>query len=95
LRLKRFRSSVRKSEPPSGTPHPDDADLENDTLIYANARAEESPIKQNGGGATEERSALEKIEEIDVGRSEWQRRMRTSLSLHPPRGSSKPGSRTD
>jgi serine/threonine protein kinase len=39
-------------------------------------------------------AALEKVEEIDLGRSEWQRRMRTRLSLHPSRGS-KPGSRTD
>jgi len=40
-------------------------------------------------------AALENIEEIDVGRSEWQRRMRTRLSLHPSRGSSKPGSRAN
>jgi len=41
-------------------------------------------------------AALEKIEEIDVGSSEWQRRMRTRLSLHPSRsGSSKPSSRVD
>ena len=39
--------------------------------------------------------ALEKIEEIDVGSSEWQRRMRTRLSLHTPRSSSKPSSRAD
>jgi serine/threonine protein kinase len=39
-------------------------------------------------------AALEKVEEIDIGRSEWQRRMRTRVSLHPSRGS-KPGSRTD
>ena len=39
-------------------------------------------------------SALEKVEEIDIGRSEWQRRMRTRLSLHPSR-SSKPSSRAD
>ena len=38
-------------------------------------------------------TALEKIEEIDVGSSEWQRRMRTRLSLHPSRSSgSKPSS---
>jgi hypothetical protein len=38
-------------------------------------------------------AALEKVEEIDIGRSEWQRRMRTRLSLHPSRGSkpSQPG----
>jgi hypothetical protein len=40
-------------------------------------------------------TALDKIEEIDVGRSEWQRRMRTRLSLHTPRSSSKPSSRAD
>ena len=41
-------------------------------------------------------AALEKIEEIDVGSSEWQRRMRTRLSLHPSRSStSKPSSRAD
>lgn len=40
-------------------------------------------------------AALEKVEEIDIGRSEWQRRMRTRLSFHPSRGSSKPNSRTD
>lgn len=40
-------------------------------------------------------TALEKIEEIDVGRSEWQRRMRTRLSLHTSRSSSKPSSRAD
>ena len=45
-------------------------------------------------------AALEKIEEIDVGSSEWQRRMRTRLSLHPSRSSSsssgsKPSSGTD
>ncbi len=39
-------------------------------------------------------AALEKIEEIDIGRSEWQQRMRTRLSLHPSRGS-KPSSRAD
>jgi len=39
--------------------------------------------------------ALEKIEEIDVGSSEWQRRMRTRLSLHPSRSSTKPSSRAD
>jgi serine/threonine protein kinase len=39
-------------------------------------------------------AALEKVEEIDIGRSEWQRRMRTRLSLHPSRGS-KPSSRAD
>jgi len=39
-------------------------------------------------------TALERVEEIDIGRSEWQRRMRTRLSLHPSRGS-KPNSRTD
>jgi hypothetical protein len=37
-------------------------------------------------------AALEKIEEIDVGGSEWQKRMRTRLSLHPSRGNSKPSS---
>lgn len=40
-------------------------------------------------------AALEKVEEIDIGRSEWQRRMRTRLSFHPSRGSSKPSSRAD
>jgi serine/threonine protein kinase len=46
-------------------------------------------------------TALEKIEEVDVGSSEWQRRMRTRLSLHPSRGSSgssggsKPSNRAD
>lgn len=39
-------------------------------------------------------AALEKVEEIDIGRSEWQRRMRTRLSLHPSR-SSRASSRTD
>jgi len=39
-------------------------------------------------------AALEKIEEIDIGRSEWQRRMRTRLSLHPSRGS-RPSSRAE
>jgi len=36
-------------------------------------------------------AALEKVEEIDIGRSDWQRRMRTRLSLHPSRGSKSSG----
>ena len=40
-------------------------------------------------------AAMEKIEEIEVGRSEWQRRMRTRLSLATSRSSSKPGSLPD
>ncbi len=50
-------------------------------------------MRQLGGEALS--AALEKIEEIDIGRSEWQRRMRTRLSLHTSRSSSKPGSGAD
>lgn len=40
-------------------------------------------------------AAMEKIEEIEVGRSEWQRRMRTRLNLTPSRSGSKPSSKPD
>ena len=40
-------------------------------------------------------AAMEKIEEIEVGRSEWQRRMRTRLSLATSRSGSKPSSLPD
>jgi serine/threonine protein kinase len=50
-------------------------------------------MRQLGGETLAE--ALAQIEEVDVQRSEWQQRMRTRLSLHSSRGTSKARSQSD
>jgi serine/threonine protein kinase len=50
-------------------------------------------MRQLGGETLAE--ALAQIEEVDVQRSEWQQRMRTRLSLHSSRGTSRARSQSD